>query len=112
MEKKEIIDKLYFCAGQCERCHYACHREKDSSSLERCMMLDQDCADICRLTGQLLERDSENVDSFIKLCGEICMKCADECEKHADMEHCKNCAEACRKCSEICLVYFSAKTAA
>ncbi|MGZ3866505.1 MAG: four-helix bundle copper-binding protein [Bacteroidia bacterium] len=99
---KEIIDKLYFCAAQCERCHYACHREKEKSSLERCMMFDQDCTELCRLTAQVLERNSENSEIFLKACAEMCTKCAEECEKHSHMDHCKKCAETCRDTAEIC----------
>jgi hypothetical protein len=69
------------------------------------MMLDQDCADICRLTGQLLERNSEDADLFLKLSADICMRCAEECEKHSHLEHCKKCAEVCRKCADMCLEY-------
>jgi exosome complex RNA-binding protein Csl4 len=68
-------------------------------------MLDQDCADICRLSGQVIERNSENVELFLKLCGALCEKCATECEKHSHMEHCKKCAEACRKCADMCNNY-------
>jgi hypothetical protein len=30
------------------------------------------------------------------------MACAEECEKHAHMDHCRKCAEACRHCAEVC----------
>jgi hypothetical protein len=102
MENKEMIDELYFCAGQCTHCYDGCQREMEKEQLERCMKLDLDCADICRLTGQILERSSENVDLFLKLCGRICEKCSMECEKHSHLEHCKKCAEACKKCAEMC----------
>ena len=102
MENKKIIEDLYFCAAQCNHCYDACNAEKEKKDLQRCMMFDQDCADICRLTGQLLERNSDNTDLFLRLCGKICEKCATECEKHLNMEHCKKCAEACRKCSAMC----------
>jgi hypothetical protein len=36
---------------------------------------------------------------FAKKCEEACIACATECEKHSDMEHCKECADACRKCA-------------
>lgn len=101
MEKQKIIDVLNFCAAQCTHCYDACHLEK-GIDMFRCMMDDLDCADICRLTSQLLERNSDNVDIFLKLCHEMCERCADECEKHPQMEHCKKCAEACRKCAAIC----------
>lgn len=103
MENKKIMtEELYFCAAQCDRCHDACLREKDNEKLEHCAMFDQDCSDICRLTGQILERNSKNGELFLKFCGEICEKCAEECEKHSELEHCKKCAEACRKCAAMC----------
>jgi hypothetical protein len=98
----KMIEELYSCAAECLRCHSACQHEKEKDMLVRCMMLDQDCEDICRLTAQLYERDSENAELFTKLCSDICEKCAEECEKHAHMEHCKKCAEACRHCAETC----------
>jgi hypothetical protein len=102
METQKMIDELYYCAAQCTRCYDACKMEKDKEKLEKCIMFDEDCADICRLTGQLFERNSENTDIFLRLCAEMCVKCAEECEKHSDMEHCKKCAEVCRKCAEMC----------
>ena len=104
MESKQIIDELYLCAAQCKDCYDACATEKDKDDLQRCMMLDQDCAEICRLTGQLFERNSESVDKFLILCSEICNDCALECDKHKH-EHCKRCAAVCRQCAEICLQY-------
>ena len=102
METKQIIDELYFCAAQCTHCYDGCRMEKEKDKLQRCMMLDQDCSEICRITAQALERDSENADLFLNLCGEICEKCATECGKHSQMEHCKKCTEACQKCAEMC----------
>jgi hypothetical protein len=98
METKELIDELYRCAGQCTFCYNGCEREKEKDQLERCMMLDQDCADICRLTGHILERGSESSDLFLQLSKELCERCATECEKHAHHDHCKKCAETCREC--------------
>lgn len=102
MEYENLIDELYYCASQCARCYHGCQKEDMKDMLERCMMLDQDCEELCRLTAQVLERGSENGPAFAALCAEICDACAEECERHADMEHCKSCAEACRKCAQMC----------
>jgi hypothetical protein len=99
---KALTDSLYYCAAQCNHCYIACGQEPDKKHLERCMMLDRECEDICRLTAQLLERHSENSSLFLKLCGQICEKCAAECAKHKH-QHCQDCAEACRKCAALCL---------
>lgn len=102
MENKKMIEELYFCAAQCTRCYDACQMEKDKKLLERCIKLDEECAEICRLTAVRLEKNSENSDKFLKLCAEICESCALECEKHTQLEHCKKCAEVCHKCAEMC----------
>lgn len=103
MDNKKTIDTLYLCAGQAAHCYNACQIEKEKDKLERCMQLDKDCEEICRLTAQFLERNSENSELLLKSCGEICEKCAEECKKHSNLEHCKKCAEACEKCAEMCL---------
>lgn len=102
MKKQKIIDVLHLCAAQCTHCYDACHLEKEAN-MELCMLNDQDCSDICRVTSQLLERNSPNVDIFYKLCAQMCQRCADECDKHKHFEHCNKCADACRKCAEMCL---------
>lgn len=104
MKNQKIIDALYFCAAQCTHCYDACNLFKENN-MDLCMINDKDCSDICRLTGHLLEQNSPNGDIFLKLCVQMCERCANECEKHVDMEHCKKCAEACRKCIEIYLEY-------
>lgn len=105
MEHKGLIDELYFCAAQCGRCYNACRLEKDQEAFTRCMMLDEDCEEICRLTAQFLERNSESAELLLKVCSEICETCAIECEKHPNVAHCKECADACRKCAEMCHIH-------
>jgi hypothetical protein len=57
-----MIDVLQFCAAQCTHCYDAFRLKMDMSTI----MYNQDCADLCRLTAQLLERKSENADIFLK----------------------------------------------
>jgi hypothetical protein len=49
------------------------------------IMYNQDCADLCRLTAQLLERKSENADIFFKNSFSDVRRCASECEKYPQM---------------------------
>ena len=102
MQDKHLIDELYLCAAQCEACYKACLLEKDKDKLQRCMILDQECNDICQLTGRLLEKGSEYADKYLKLCSEICSACAEECQKHHH-DHCQKCAVECRRCAEMCM---------
>jgi predicted GNAT family N-acyltransferase len=102
-QNKPLIDLLNQCAAECNHCATACLEEKDISMLSRCIKLDMDCAEICRLAISFVARGSEHAEHVLNECAEICNACADECEKHAaHMEHCKRCAEICRECAEAC----------
>lgn len=99
-QNKQLMDALTNCAAEGNYCATACLDEDDVKMLVKCIRLDMDCADICTLTATLIARGSEHGNHLLKECAEICNACADECEKHTHMEHCKSCAEACRKCAE------------
>ena len=97
-----LIDVLNNCAIECSHCAMACLDEQDVKMLAKCIKLDIDCAEICRLTASLLARGSEHGIHLLRECAEVCDACAEECEKHSHMEHCKHCAEVCRHCAEEC----------
>lgn len=101
---QKTIQLLNDCSAACNHCATACLDEQDVKMLSRCIKLDIDCAQVCSLTASLLARGSEHGEHLMKECAEICNACADECEKHTHMEHCKKCAEACRACAEECSV--------
>jgi hypothetical protein len=97
-----LIDALNNCAIECSHCAMACLDEEDVKMLAACIKLNIDCAEVCRLTASLLSRGSMHGNHLLKECVEICEACADECEKHSHMEHCKKCADVCRHCAEEC----------
>ena len=101
MENSQILHQLNACAAICNICYEACLNEEDIAMLSRSIELTRDCADLCQLSAAALTRDSEFVDSILKLCADVCETCAMECEKH-EHEHCQRCAGVCRKCAEMC----------
>lgn len=102
VQNQELLDALNKCAAECNHCATACLDEKDVKMLARCIKLDIDCAAICSLTASFIARGSEHSEHLLKECADICNACAEECEKHQHMDHCKRCAEACRACAEEC----------
>lgn len=102
LQNKTLMDALNNCAAACNHCAIACLEEQDVKMLAKCIKLDLDCSDICSLTAKLLARGSEHAKHLLKECVEVCNACADECEKHAHMQHCKTCTEACRACAKAC----------
>jgi len=90
------------CATACLQCATACLQEADPKPMTRCIALDLECADICRLAAASLARDSAHTQAICVLCATACRGCAEECGKHG-MDHCKRCAEACERCEQTCL---------
>jgi hypothetical protein len=99
---QSCITACYECAVACTHCESACLDEQDVKMCVTCIKLDHDCAAICFLAVEAMASGSQFAKQICKLCAEICTACANECEKHAHLEHCKACAVACRKCAEEC----------
>ena len=98
---KSCIDACNDCALECDHCAHSCLQEADPKPMARCIGLDTDCAQICRLAAGFMARASELSGEICATCAEVCEECAAECERH-DMEHCRRCARACRRCAEEC----------
>jgi hypothetical protein len=101
------IEECYSCAQTCTACADACLSERMVQQLTQCIRLDQDCADICAITGRIMTRrtgsDDEVIRRMLSVCAAACRLCAEECQQHAAMhEHCRICAESCRRCMEAC----------
>jgi len=101
------IDACFDCAQACTACADACLGEEMVAELRRCITTDLNCADVCDATGRVLSRqtgyDAELTRAVLTACGDSCRRCAEECERHADMhEHCRVCAAACRRCEQAC----------
>lgn len=101
-KKEDLAASLNECARVCNHCAVACLSEKEVKMMAQCIRLDIDCATICRTAAEFVERGSEHADALLSVCAVICNSCADECEKHAHMEHCRICADTCRQCAEAC----------
>jgi hypothetical protein len=101
------IEECFVCAQTCTSCADACLSEKDMIiELRKCIRLNLDCADTCEATGRVLIRQTEYdaplTKALLQACREACATCAEECERHGDMDHCTICAQACRRCQEAC----------
>jgi hypothetical protein len=98
---ESCIDACNDCAAACDHCASACLKEPQVANMTRCIELDVDCAQVCRLATAYMARGSEFAAEFCELCAQICEACGKECAKHP-MAHCQDCAKACRRCAEEC----------
>jgi hypothetical protein len=96
------IDACNRCAESCEFCATSCLREQNVRMLERCILLNRECASVCYTASQVMSINGEHAKQICDVCADICDACAQECEKHKEMDHCQQCAQACRICAEEC----------
>jgi hypothetical protein len=97
-----LMEMLVACAATCNICMNECLNEKDIRKMASCIELDMDCAAICNLAASFISRNSKFSKEILPLCHNICIACAEECEKHS-AEHCRRCAAICRQCAEQCM---------
>lgn len=95
------IEACNECANACDTCAAACLNENDMQGMGRCISLDIDCAQLCRLAAGVMARGGEAAKAICAACATVCDLCADECSKHQS-QHCQACAEACRRCAASC----------
>jgi hypothetical protein len=99
-----VAQTAFDCAQACTACANACLAEGDVQHLVRCIRRNLHCADVCDATGRLISRQEspELARAIVEAARVACRLCAEECERHAAMEHCRICAEACRACAQAC----------
>jgi hypothetical protein len=98
---KSCIQACYDCADACDICATECLRENDVKIIVKCIALDIDCAQLCRVAAGFMARGSAAASVICLACANICDMCAEECAKHP-MPHCQDCAAACRRCADEC----------
>ena len=98
---QSCIDACYACATACDNCAASCLQEDDVKMMARCIALDMDCAQICRMAASLMARGSSFAGAVCKVCADACQACGDECARH-QVSHCQECAQACHRCADEC----------
>jgi len=61
-----------------------------------------DCAEICQTSANFMLRQSSMHGRTCGVCAEVCLACAEDCEKFKDDEQMMACAEMCRQCASSC----------
>ncbi|PWJ57088.1 hypothetical protein CLV98_1087 [Dyadobacter jejuensis] len=98
---QKVIDACAECAVTCTQCATACLQEENVAKLVPCIRLDMACAALCRSVVELLSLGSTFSAHLCRICVDVCLACATECEKNGEMGI-RECAEACRRCALVC----------
>jgi hypothetical protein len=97
----DCIEACNACANACDHCATACLGEDNVGAMARCIALDLECADLCRLAAASMSRDGEFARQICRLCADACEACGKACSEH-DHPHCRACAQACQACAQAC----------
>jgi hypothetical protein len=97
---QEIIQDLLDCALTSEQCVVSCLSDSYPQKMDRCIKLARDCKDVCGLLAKFLSRNSALAPQMVVVCEELCRLCAFECQKNAQLKHCKDCADSCNRCAQ------------
>ncbi len=102
--KPPAVGGLSEAAAECVRIGEECLQHclvllaQGDTSLGDCAKSVQQMLAVCRAAGPLVYADSKHLESFAKLCADVCADCETACRKHeAHHAICKQCAEACAR---------------
>ncbi|MDF9841009.1 MULTISPECIES: four-helix bundle copper-binding protein [unclassified Paenibacillus] len=101
IQYQECIDACIKCMNACNYSYVSSLKEYDLAALRESIRLDRECADICSFAVQAMTRQSPFVVEILRLCAEICERCADESSRHMQT-HCQDCIDACRSAAMAC----------
>ena len=106
-EITSCIHSIFECADANIACADACLGQDQVQDLVHCIRINEDCAEICEVTGKILSRQTEPDSAVVRAQLQACLAasraCAAECDRHAQQhQHCRICAEACREAEEAC----------
>src|SRR5687768_1492618 len=91
------------CLNACRISRHDCQQcadaVRDLPDMEACARICDECEVVCSKCIDALK--AENWGECLH-CSEVCARCAAECDRHDDLEICRNCAESCRRCAYEC----------
>lgn len=97
---RKCIDACLECVKECKSCIGECLEGLNADDMASLIKVQTNCAAITLLSVDFMSNGSDFVNPLCKLCAEVCIDCAVECEKYIHLEHCKRCAIVCRKSAE------------
>lgn len=108
--KTEISDvEIEDLLSQLAQCHEACIQTMIYGVREGGELADfniirnlLDCADICKTAESFFLRESEYGGDILDICADLCIDCAESCDKFKNNKVMTSCASICRNCAEAC----------
>lgn len=92
------------CASACQKAFHHCLGLASSGKAVYATVAQTmaDCAAFCRLSVELLSRESSFNAISCQACAEVCHRCAEACEKFRTESPVDACFAACQRCEQTC----------
>jgi hypothetical protein len=100
-QKQQCIQDCLDCHRVCQEMALSPHAEGRQVAANHFRLL-LDCAAICQASADFMASDSDLQGRFCGACAEICLRCAQECERFESDVQMNACANTCRRCAESC----------
>jgi len=101
--QNHIIAVLQAGVTACQETSQQVLQQTDPQHYTRVRRLCRDCAELCQLTANFVERESEHLVYILRECAELCRSCADEQAHHAaQLPVCQQGEQACRLAEDAC----------
>ncbi|WP_407061763.1 four-helix bundle copper-binding protein [Burkholderia vietnamiensis] len=82
-ETNASYDNCIDACDACDTCAAGCLAESDTNPLARCIALDIECAQLCRVASGAMARRSTLAPQVCALCAQACEACAAMCRAMA-----------------------------
>jgi len=105
----DYSEQTLVCIQNCQDCHRACLQTlvycmeqggEHAAPDHLCLLTD--CAEICQTSANFMLRASELHIHTCGACAQVCLRCAEDCERMGDDLRMKALADTCRHCAESC----------
>ncbi len=98
---KECIDNCLECYRVCVETKKYCLEIGGEHAEPTHLKTLADCAELCRVSAQMMMSGSEMHKEVCGVCAEACRRCKESCEQFDD-EQMKKCAQICGECEVSC----------
>lgn len=100
--EQDCIKACSDCENECVASIQYCLKQGGEHAAPDHIRLLTDCGDICELAAKYMLGKSEFDKKACSLCADLCVRCAESCEKFKGDARMEACAKTCRDCADVC----------
>ena len=102
--QQALLDATSHCISIAEVCLDHCYgmMANGDNSIIGCARSAQSVIAVCTALRSLASQNAPATHDLAQVAARVCDECKHECDKHTEMEACRNCGDACADCAKSC----------